>query len=405
MKTRTIFSIIVLVAFAVTKGRAQELTGFSEKGKWGFKNAQGAVVVKSVYDTVYSFSDGMARVRNKSGKKHMYGYVNATGKEVVKPKYIAATDFEDGVAIVAEGMVNLNTIAEMQAAGAQMFGTANQMAQASVGISRAAAAMSNIQVAGTGGASAKDQQQVQRVDQRNAQIQQQLNADFQNAMAASAAGNKAAATILQNSWAVPELGMIDKAGKELVRSKKSRHAIIEKLDVASSNWYLIAKSVSMGWGGVPLFWYIVYDADKKTDVIPQKSHYIQFDAEVFAEKEWFVVAVSKASLKDKMKYRYGVIDYAGKVVIPTEHDIFDPAMFAPHERILVGDILKRENTGNIYLTPTITEATYGVINHAGKVIIPKMECTGIELTDNLFVTTDANGSKRYFDLDGKEIMQ
>ncbi len=390
MKIRTIFSIIVLVAFAVTEGRAQELTGFSEKGKWGFKDAQGAVVVKPVYDTVYSFSDGMARVRNKSGKKHVYGYVNAAGKEVIKPKYIAATDFEDGVAIVSEGMVSLDWKAEMRAAGAQMMGSAAQIATASLGITKAAHGMSNqteqaeINRLFTEG-NLQYARQLNRLEQRNTELLQQIGSDNQPD---------------PNTLSTPGFVILDKTGRELV-SQKAKCVLFVKVDAMPSNRYLMtAYAGRPDWGGVPLFFYGIYDADKKQETIPVQ--YTRFDMETFAEKDRIVVAAFK---NVTTKHYYGVVDYSGKFIIPAEHEIFDAAVFAPHERILAGDILKRHMPliSKVEDIPTIERASYGVLDYSGKVIIPKIECQGIELADNMFVMTDTKGAKRYFDLDGKEI--
>ncbi len=408
MKTKLLFSLIVLVALAVTNGRAQELTGFSEKGKWGFKNAQGTVVVKPVYDTVYSFSDGMARVM----KKDKYGYIDRTGKVVIKIQYTAATDFEDGVAAVSKEMLNMDHKAHMRAAGAAIAGSASQIATSAAGMQASAEAMAHqaemgLYVDRATGGNLKAGQQLQRFEQQNAAIRQQSSVNFQQTMAAGAAGRMAANSILsQGSMMTPGLCIVDKTGKKLISfSLKTACVSFVKMDAMPGNLYLMANWAGIAdWGGPLLLKYGIFDADTKKIVIP--AEHTRFDMETFADRKWIIAALFKTTMANPIRHYYGIMDYSGKAIIPTEHEIFDVAVFAPHERILVGDFLKRDyNTFNLYAGCTVKEVSYGVIDYSGCVIVPKMKCEGIELADNLFVATDANGSKRYFDLNGKETKQ
>ena len=65
-------------------------------GKWGFIDKSGNEVVPCKYDYVYSFSEGLARVR-LDGKE---GFIDKSGNEVIPLKYDEAEDFSEGLAVV-----------------------------------------------------------------------------------------------------------------------------------------------------------------------------------------------------------------------------------------------------------------------------------------------------------------
>lgn len=66
------------------------------KGKYGLMNMDGTVIVECIYDTIYSYSEDVALVRNK--KK--YGFIDKTGKEIIPIHYDFAFSFSDGLACV-----------------------------------------------------------------------------------------------------------------------------------------------------------------------------------------------------------------------------------------------------------------------------------------------------------------
>ena len=83
------------------------LAGVLINNKWGFIDHTGKVVIKAQYDDIgdkdggkaagtSGFFEGMAAVK-KNGK---WGYIDKTGKEVVKPTYELAYNFSDGLALV-----------------------------------------------------------------------------------------------------------------------------------------------------------------------------------------------------------------------------------------------------------------------------------------------------------------
>ncbi len=418
-----------VLAGVYTDGAARDaaLEKFEQNGKWGFRDPQGKVIVKPVYDIAFDFSDGMARVgvREKLGlfgafkigitgttgfTGFKYGYIDHTGKLVIKPSYPTAGDFKNGVAITSDNAVYVDT----KAHGARQFAVLANAAMAGAKVYAQGVATTNYvtaqarqielgQYATTEGDLAAEASR-REWQQRNVQIEQKYQSDVQAANRIDADDNTPAPYVPATyEFAVmPELAMIDKTGKELIPSG-SKYVSIEKMDLDAVNWYLVKKLGGVDWGE-PLFFYGVYDADQKREVIRVESKYSRFDMESFAEKGWIVVAALEQSSKEPSRHRYGVIDRSGKVVITPEYEIFNATAFAPHERILVGDMLKKTYDRRMpdagYI---LEEVSYGVIDWSGNVIIPKTECAGIILEDSMFVMVLASGEEKYFDLDGNEI--
>ncbi|MCL2072312.1 MAG: WG repeat-containing protein [Marinilabiliaceae bacterium] len=375
--------------------------------KWGYIDTAEKVVIpiKLNYDKVFGFSEGMAKVM----KKDKYGFINLAGKEVIKPKYIAAIDFENGVTVATKVMVNLDIEAELRATAAALQGMADQLFAVSTAMmSMSALEQQRVYHGPTGGnlqAEQKKQRWEQQFQQKQREIENKYNSDMQRAAMQRAAG----ANIRNNlSTIVPEHILIDKSGKELLRSNR-RFTSVVKLDSVPGNWYLLTRAYGIGkfgeWGGGLRNYYGIYDLDQKKEIVRSNFYYSRFDMATFEEKGWIVVATAKSSFKDPLKHLFGIIDYSDNVVIPLEHEIFDVTVFYPHERILVGDVLKGKITFILGVTGgyTVIETTYGIIDYSGKVIIPKTIAEGIELIDNSFVMTLREGDKLYFDLDGREI--
>ncbi len=78
-----------------------QLTPISNsKGKWGYEDSNGNLVVKYKFNAAGDFKDGVALVQD--GKK--YGVIDETGKFVVKPEYDMITDYNQlGLAEVMKG--------------------------------------------------------------------------------------------------------------------------------------------------------------------------------------------------------------------------------------------------------------------------------------------------------------
>jgi hypothetical protein len=68
-------------------------------GKYGYRDAAGALVVPAAYDMAWAFREGRALVL-LDGK---FGFVDTAGNEVVPPRYAGAAFFHDGLAAVNIG--------------------------------------------------------------------------------------------------------------------------------------------------------------------------------------------------------------------------------------------------------------------------------------------------------------
>lgn len=69
-----------------------------DKG-YGFINSKGKEVIPCQYDHALAFTEGLAAVKNKEGK---YGYINFVGELVIPYKYTWPQQFCEGVAFVSE---------------------------------------------------------------------------------------------------------------------------------------------------------------------------------------------------------------------------------------------------------------------------------------------------------------
>jgi len=67
-------------------------------GKGGYINRGGTIVIDPIYDSVFDFREGLAKV----GLNGKYGYINTKGEVVIEPIYTIAFGFAEGLAAVAE---------------------------------------------------------------------------------------------------------------------------------------------------------------------------------------------------------------------------------------------------------------------------------------------------------------
>jgi len=77
---------------------------FAHKGKWGYMDNNGVVIIEPKYDIAYNFSDGLALVgniieRHNDWNKYLYGYIDDKGKVIIPIRYHRATSFENGNAV------------------------------------------------------------------------------------------------------------------------------------------------------------------------------------------------------------------------------------------------------------------------------------------------------------------
>ena len=76
----------------------QGLTPFSVKGKYGYKNAKGQVVIEPTYDDADVFLEGLATV--KIGKQ--WGFIDANNTMIIKPQFSYAYGFAENMALIAD---------------------------------------------------------------------------------------------------------------------------------------------------------------------------------------------------------------------------------------------------------------------------------------------------------------
>ncbi len=69
-----------------------------EKGRYGYIDRTGRVVIPPQYVAADNFSEGLAGVRLSEEK---YGYIDTSGKMVISPQFEIAGDFFEGLAKVA----------------------------------------------------------------------------------------------------------------------------------------------------------------------------------------------------------------------------------------------------------------------------------------------------------------
>lgn len=95
--------ILVLVSVLLSCTiQAQDLKiHVDKKGKVGFADSNGNVVIKCVYESAYPFSDGYAIV-TKSGKS---GIIDASGKVVLPLKYNSINPWNNNLYLIKAGKV------------------------------------------------------------------------------------------------------------------------------------------------------------------------------------------------------------------------------------------------------------------------------------------------------------
>ena len=94
------FAVVALLAcFCASPVFAALIPDRNEKGKYGYVDDSGAVVLKHDYNEAYPFADGMAKVR----KGNKWGFIDSQGKEIIEIKYSEIGDWYNGFCKVASG--------------------------------------------------------------------------------------------------------------------------------------------------------------------------------------------------------------------------------------------------------------------------------------------------------------
>ena len=76
-----------------------DLVKFCRKGKWGYRDWKGNVVIQPAYDEAFSFSEGLAGIEIDS----LIGYIDMTSAVVIPCEYDCGTSFKQGLAAVSKG--------------------------------------------------------------------------------------------------------------------------------------------------------------------------------------------------------------------------------------------------------------------------------------------------------------
>lgn len=106
--------IVLLFLITSPSSFTQDLISFeSDKGKYGFKDINGKVIVSPIYTYVNNFKEGLAAVYkggewDENAGQHLggkWGFINNNGVEVILPTYDCVSDFNEGYACVVKGGV------------------------------------------------------------------------------------------------------------------------------------------------------------------------------------------------------------------------------------------------------------------------------------------------------------
>lgn len=112
MKTKLVCLIILafhLNAFAQLVPKGPQLKPVYEKGRWGYADAGGRVVIAARFDAALPFANGLARVGvvdeefpELGGSPNIkWGYIDERGRVLVELRYAVLRDFSEGLAAAA----------------------------------------------------------------------------------------------------------------------------------------------------------------------------------------------------------------------------------------------------------------------------------------------------------------
>ena len=78
--------------------KGDDFVAYREADKWGFRDADGRIVIEPAFDAAGSFSEGRARV--KMGR--LWGFIGTDGAFVIEPRFEQARHFSGGRAKVKQ---------------------------------------------------------------------------------------------------------------------------------------------------------------------------------------------------------------------------------------------------------------------------------------------------------------
>jgi len=83
---------------AQSSNSSPRLRPIQQKGKWGYINSSGKIVIQPQFVWAEEFSEGLAAFESADGK---HGYIDESGAVVIEPKFDNWTDFSEGLAAVS----------------------------------------------------------------------------------------------------------------------------------------------------------------------------------------------------------------------------------------------------------------------------------------------------------------
>jgi WG containing repeat len=107
-----------ILALTLPQANPPSLHAFAAKGKYGFKDDDGAVRISAKYDDAEDFAEGLAAVAVLEGtevyeggefgknclvKARKWGFIDSTGRPMIPLKYSQARSFSEGKAAVRSG--------------------------------------------------------------------------------------------------------------------------------------------------------------------------------------------------------------------------------------------------------------------------------------------------------------
>jgi hypothetical protein len=115
MKNRIIlmFWLLSVTGISIADEKVVELFPVFHRGKWGYINKSGKIVIPPQYDGAWDFSEGLAAVQVGDVR----GYIDEKGNMVIKPQFSMTRKFSEGKAAVFVGAGKFGTMMDMRGSG------------------------------------------------------------------------------------------------------------------------------------------------------------------------------------------------------------------------------------------------------------------------------------------------
>jgi WG containing repeat len=88
--------VVIAPQFNYAYSFAEGLAPITQNNKWGFIDKTGKVVIQPQFESAHSFSEGLATIEQND----KWGFIDKTGKIVIQPQFQYASPFHEGLAII-----------------------------------------------------------------------------------------------------------------------------------------------------------------------------------------------------------------------------------------------------------------------------------------------------------------